>query len=344
MISMLDYSTVVTGGATKQRTSKKGRPDNVSLKGLTTTTSECAESTEIGIGKPCASKKIINIVEQYADAFDADAADPRVTGMLPRGGGDAAVIRRAANTMDCDSESCVLSHPSLLKFVVSKKIAPASIIERELETRFKAKGPRNSTALLSNYNIDETLQKWAHVYTDFYPCPFAMMDFDTNGDVFGNIDICDVLNGIAHVDLGPAHGRVKRPSKCFGCVVNTDVSSGPGKHWVAVMVDCRPDDDWHVEYFNSTGRPPPMAIVHWMEKTRNCLVKYRAKNSHTAPCGVKTIAVTNVDHQESQTECGMYALFYIRRRLENTPHTFFFGDRIPDNAMTEFRTHVFRSA
>jgi hypothetical protein len=59
-------------------------------------------------------------------------------------------------------------------------------------------------------------------------------------------------------------------------------------------------------------------------------------------CPAEPIAVTDVDHQESQTECGLYALYYIRRRLDGTPFSFFFEKLIRDAAMTAFRTHVFR--
>ena len=54
--------------------------------------------------------------------------------------------------------------------------------------------------------------------------------------------------------------------------------------------------------------------------------------------------MTDMDHQESRTECGLYALFYIRRRLEGTPLSFFEERPVPDEAMTAFRQHVFRAA
>jgi hypothetical protein len=131
-------------------------------------------------------------------------------------------------------------------------------------------------------------------------------------------------------------------------VINTDTSSGPGKHWVAVFVDCRPapDEPWTVEYFNSAGRPPPKAMVGWMERRRAQLAAYRGQlpSSRGHVCDVIAVPVTDMDHQESQTECGLYALFYIRRRLEGTPYSFFFSQLVPDAAMTAFRAHVFRAA
>ncbi|MHB8736931.1 MAG: Ulp1 family isopeptidase, partial [Terriglobales bacterium] len=58
---------------------------------------------------------------------------------------------------------------------------------------------------------------------------------------------------------------------------------------------------------------------------------------------VESVPVTSMPHQNLDTECGLYALYYIRRRLEGVPYTFFEKQRIPDEAMTEFRKHVFRA-
>jgi hypothetical protein len=57
---------------------------------------------------------------------------------------------------------------------------------------------------------------------------------------------------------------------------------------------------------------------------------------------VTGLPVTDVRHQDSQTECGLYILFYIRARLEGRPCAEFARSRIPDAAMAEFRSHVFR--
>ena len=264
---------------------------------------------------------------------------------------ESEIIRNAADILGCTSESCVISHPSLRKFIIDHKIISPKELDFELELRFKAPGPRNSLNLLSNFNIDETLQRWARTFPKFFPCPFAMMDFDHNGDFFGKTDLPAIMRGEVDVKLGPAIGKVRNKFECFGCIVNTDTSRGPGKHWVAVFVDCRSQKiedsigkPWTVEYFNSSGRPPPKSMINWMERIRAQLSEYRSKREEcrNAVCDVITVSVTDMDHQQSETECGMYALFYIRRRLEGVPYSFFENQLIPDNAMTEFRQHVFR--
>lgn len=353
-------NTELYGGAPA---GKKGRADNLAaleldsnalqaLEGLTTTTEECAEDADHAPGTPCATRKVVKAVALFASAHGSPPgkkpSEP-ASELLPAAATpEAEAVRAAAAILGCDSESCVIASPVFRQFVVDKRLLPEAALERELEVRFKAQGPRGSTALLSNFNIDETLRRWARVFPEYYPCPFAMMDFDRTGEAFSSLDLVDVFEGREPLDLGPGFGVVRRRAQCFGCVVNTDNSSGPGKHWVAVFVDGRPPAGapWTVEYFNSAGRPPPKAMTNWMERTRARLAEYRASlpSCRGRVCDVISVPVTDMDHQESQTECGLYALYYQRMRLQGTPYSFFFKQLIPDSAMTAFRAHVFRAS
>ncbi len=338
----------VTGGRKTRGGLASGAAEELTimelLAGMTTNTSECAEDTGCVPGTPCASKKILVAIKEFADE------EPRAPQTAPRarapqtasredehlpttGTPDGDAVRAAAKALSCTSESCVVTHPRFRSFATQRGIS-AQELALEMELRFKAAGPRDSLALLSNVHIDATLRRWARVFPEFFPCPFAMMDFNHSGDFFGEVDLLDVLDGNIEVDLGAGIGAVRRKSTYFGCVVNTDVSSGRGKHWVAVFVDCR-GKKWSVEYFNSAGNPPPRPMTDWLARSS-------AKLSSRCPTSV--VAVTDVDHQESQTECGLYALYYIRRRLEGTPYSFFFEKLVPDAAMTAFRRHVFRKA
>ena len=82
----------------------------------------------------------------------------------------------------------------------------------------------------------------------------------------------------------------------------------------------------------------------WLEATAARLSGHRAAHPRGFGAGAATpIPLTDVRHQDSQTECGLYALYFIRRRLEGAPLAEFRGTRIPDSAMVKFRTHVFRA-
>lgn len=335
------------------------------LANLTSNTGECSEDPNRPPGAPCSSKRVVEAVTQFVknvasgtsvgvhagehvgmstgSGADADADDKKLLPSAPTK--SAEVIKVAAKVLNCTSESCVVSHPQFVQFAEKKLGLPSESIMADNERQFKTAGPRDTTELLNNTHIDDTLHRWARVFPDLYTYDFAMMDFEKTGEPFDTLDVVDILEGKIPQDLGPGFSPVKRPAKCLTCVLNTDYSTGPGKHWVAAFVDTRGRGSipWTVEYFNSAGRPPPKAMVGWMERTRARLEGYR--KAHAAELGsgpVLSVAVTGIAHQNGQTECGLYSLFYIRKRAEGTPYSFFQGDMIPDKVMTEFRPHVFR--
>ena len=250
----------------------------------------------------------------------------------------ADIMHGAAALLKCapDSESCVLEHPALL--AAARKRATTKALAAELATSFKQPGPRLSTAWLSNVDIDGVLGRWVREFPDCFACPYAMADFDTNGDVFGKTNLAELRAG---------------KYRTFACVHNLDSSRGRGSHWVAVFVDMRADPagpgDWTIEYFNSAGSPPAKPLVHWAERTKCALIELRARLAGSAGgaaggaagCAVTVWNVTSVRHQHSHTECGPYALYYIRRRLEGDPLTVF-SARVPDEWMVRFRRHLFR--
>ncbi len=366
------------GGGLRE-TTPSGRPgtgtgdqtQRRALEGLTSTETECAEGACTKDGAPCSSKPVLVAIAAFSQHVsgsmegsgpgpksaptpetarengrqDGDKNRPGAHGPLPGGTApEAAAVRKAAAAVGCGSESCLLAHPRFVNYAEEEFGLEPKRLQREKDLRFKAAGPRLGHALLNNFNIDETLQRWARVFTSFFPYPFAMMDFDRTGEPFATIDPVAVLAGEIPINLGPGLEETRRPCQTLGCVVNTDVSTGKGKHWVAVFVDCRGPGGWTVEYFNSAGRPPPKAMTNWMERTRARLAT--ARKSGKTDGAVTAVAVTDVAHQESQTECGLYALFYIRRRLEGTPAAYFEDPTkiITDDEMTEFRKHCFRAA
>lgn len=321
------------GGAARGR-----RPDNVraqppldadaeaALAPLTTTVSECA--LRRAAGEPCMSAPAVDLLARF---IEARPGPPPPGPEAPPEALPSGPVREAAAALGCPTEACILAHREFRRFAAAA--GEGGLPAAELAQRFKPEGPRESLALLSNYDIDATLRRWRREFPAFHACPFAMMDFATNGDAFGAADLGALLAGPAPREAG------RRRAETFGCVVNTDRSSGPGKHWVAVFVDARPGPEapWTVEYFNSAGNPPPPPMAAWMEERRASLAAARG------PGGAEAVAVTDLAHQKSQTECGLYALYYIRRRLEGAPFDSFFRRRVPDAAMTAFRRHLFRA-
>jgi hypothetical protein len=349
---------------------KKGKSSSTKHKGgrtralvqisefVSTKTHECSDFIN---GSVCSDKNILNAIVMFNNDQNGQNEQPLQNGQPLRSESDAyangsdayangsdnqlklTMVKQsldgAKQTLKCDSESCVVSHPTFQKFAIKNKIASNSELEENLDTRFKIEGPRNSTAWLSNYDIDKTLEDWAFKFEDFFPCPFAMIDFDRMGDPLHRYNMHDIYNGKHKKNT--IMGTVKLPCRTFGCAINTDVTAGKGKHWMALFVDMRGSEVWTIEFFNSTGAPPQKSIVNWMKKTKENLEDYL--NQIGKKIKVEIIITSHLEHQESNTECGLYTLFYIRARIENVPYDRFLKIVIPDENMIEFRKHCFRS-
>jgi len=309
-------------------------PSNVSkiLSRVSTTTSECAHN--IGqMDGVCSTENTVGLIADFVQEQGGARKEKK----------SADIIHKAAELLKCPAESCILTHPLFRQYLQVEQPRSLTLVDRELEQRFKSRGPRDNRDLLDNANIDGTLRQWAQEFSDFFNCPFAMIDFEETHSPLASISMAGVYNGTEPQSLGVPRA-IRRPCKTFACVVNTDRSTGRGKHWVVVFVDMRDRALWTVEYFNSSGNPPPKTIVRWMESTAKELRKLRTKKDGLLDPfnSVTALPVTRILHQHSRTECGPYTLFYIRMRLEGESYTFFSEDRVPDEAMGAFRQHLFR--
>ena len=308
---------------------------------VSTKDTECADFLGKKEGEPCSSCTIVDAIVQYTDTIIPNMSNSEKfdkTSKLPD------QIKLAANVLNCDTEMCVVSHPQFKKFVLRNHIINRRDLESEIEHNFKVKGPRDNTKWLNNEDIDDNLNQWAITFPQFFPCPFAMIDFDKMGEPLHRYNLSDIYKGKHR-----AFGKEKRECDTFACAINTDKHTGGGQHWMALFVDMRGKngEPWTVEFFNSTGSPPAQSIVNWMVRTSEYLKQFRSNNTNNAnntiSGPVDVIYVTNIQHQRSKTECGMYTLFYIRSRLEGKSYQLFLsGERVSDDAMIEFRKHCFR--
>jgi hypothetical protein len=278
-----------------------------------TNSSNCTNGKNI-----CSSNSVLESIKKYINKKDISHEQ---------------ALNIAKEGLKCKTETCILTHPNFRNFVATKAPEIVEAINKDLHLKFKPPGPKFGVKLLNNFNIDNVLLSWAREFDDFHPCPFVMIDFDSYHNKFREINLAHLIEGTEfYVD--PIYGKTSRVFNCFGCILNTDVSTGPGKHWVTIFVDLR-GKKWTIEYFNSSGNPPCYEVVKWMIKQKKFLEKLNKD--------VEDVSVTNLVHQKSMTECGAYALYYIRARLEKNPYTYFATNYVHDGIVNKFRSHCFRS-
>jgi hypothetical protein len=118
----------------------------------------------------------------------------------------------------------------------------------------------------------------------------------------------------------------------IGIVFNTDVSTGPGEHWMALYCDISPEVEPRITFFDSYSEKPSKEIKRLMLRWKD---EWDSTKIHN-----KKMETTynSTRHQYKNSECGMYCLYFHYCCLNNIP----MDESIPDIVMNSFRNVLFR--
>lgn len=194
---------------------------------------------------------------------------------------------------ECDQETCWLNS------IPDKKLQ--NKMKTELFTPFQpSEWKTNKNAWLSNFDIESVLKQYEETYSPKFlvlgPSP---IDFDTKL----NNNQC-VWNELCQLSLATEYEKGVRN---IGVIYNLDKHTGPGTHWVSMFIDLESSSPF-LFYFNST--PPinepktPIEIDELIHRLQKQWKDYKSSE-------LLVYKNTKVQHQYSNTECGMYSLFFV---------------------------------
>lgn len=150
---------------------------------------------------------------------------------------------------------------------------------------------------LSNFDIESVL----HQYEDAHP------SFKFIGTTFIDWEVIDgstcVEPELCHLDLKK---EVDAGHSKIAVVFNLDKHTGKGTHWTSMFIDIQ---DKFIFYFDSNGTKIPKQMKRLVEKIKEQGEKL----------GIKFTFYENhpFTHQYTNSECGMYSLFFIITMLTN---------------------------
>jgi hypothetical protein len=172
-------------------------------------------------------------------------------------------------------------------------------------TQFAPKRPaswtKNPREWLSNHDIDAAMEQYVAAYPDFMNVPASAIDYDyrmPNGQC--------VARALCQFSL--ADCIAKKINK-IGVIFNLDKHNLGGSHWVALFIDIAHK---YIFFFDSAGANIPrdtrrfIAEVERQGKSLSSPIKFTVRSNYP------------VTHQHGDTECGMYALFFISTLVSNT--------------------------
>ncbi len=129
--------------------------------------------------------------------------------------------------------------------------------------------------------------------------------------------------GAQPADISRITDLLFKNKKYYGIIFNTDTHDKPGKHWVAAFIDTSTKT---IDYFDSLGKLCNNYIKNFFDKY---FKDY-------------TFNYNKVKHQIDDYNCGIYASFFIIKRLSGFTLKEINNKIISKNAMDKYREILFR--
>ena len=162
----------------------------------------------------------------------------------------------------------------------------------------------NPNEWLSNYDIAKVLKQYEISHPSFRLLGPSAIDYDNKPY---NNEKC-VWQDLCRLSLQDLLNRNKTK---LGIVFNLDKHNEPGSHWVSMFVDL---DDKIIFYYDSALNPVPKQV----SKLKREIIKQGKKLEEPIEF---TYLQNEYNHQQTNTECGMYCLFFIITMLTKEVET-----------------------
>tara|TARA_B110000046_G_scaffold177578_1_gene204524 strand:- start:5339 stop:6193 length:855 start_codon:yes stop_codon:yes gene_type:complete len=214
----------------------------------------------------------------------------------------------------CDSESCWIRH-QCIKHDVDKSLLGGMFAPISPE-----KWNKNPQEWLTTVDIQKVMSQWEKADSKFIFMGPSPIDYDTHR-MFNEC----VWEDICKFDLT---NIIKRGKTKVGLIFNLDKHNQSGSHWVAIYIDI---NRGHIYFFDSYGSNIPTRLHKFCKE-----VKKQSKNTYKIIINKKT-------HQRSNTECGMYSMYFIIQLVNGTRFDTFQTERVPDEKMIQLRKEYFNS-
>lgn len=183
----------------------------------------------------------------------------------------------------------------------------------------------NPEEWLSSDDIEHIEKQYEKLFKKYKYVGTFPIDFDKKSET----GKC-LVSALCSMDLKDLY---KKGYTQLGIVFNTDVSTGPGIHWVALFCDIGPEfEEPRITYFDSYGQHPEKEIKILMQRWKE---QWEKSGVHSKPM---QITFNKTRHQFQDSECGMYCLYFHFCCLLGIP----MEERIPDPVIRGLRGMLFR--
>ena len=192
----------------------------------------------------------------------------------------------------CNKESCWLKQSNHFGNV------------KEETTSFAPQSPaewkQNPNEWLSSVEITKVMKQYEKAYKCFEFIGPTPIDFDKR-KVYGEC-VWDELCNFSLAD------QVNSGKSKIGIIFNTDTHDRSGQHWISMFINIKKKQ---IFFFDSTGDKPMKEIQTLVNKIKKQGLAMKPK------IRFKYDSSEGIAHQNGNTECGIYSLYFIVHMLED---------------------------
>ena len=159
---------------------------------------------------------------------------------------------------------------------------------------------------LSNIDINAVMEQYARVSRDFLYLGTWPTDFAERIASGKCVSMC----------TPEPFRKAYKTGALAASIINLDVHTGSGTHWVAFALDCRGGGTPKMLFYDATGRPPPK---RWAKKSAWAVVVACVPDARLRR-KMLTEAVYNREvHQRENTECGIFSMMCVDALVAGRP-------------------------
>lgn len=168
---------------------------------------------------------------------------------------------------------------------------------------------------LSNLDIDLVMNQFEYIFVNFLYTGTVLIDFDHEKmlQVYKNFFLIDDSNKkikCFHYQKNFCSNK-KYSINSIATVYNTASSKeSQGKHWITTFCQKVDKKNIFVYFFDSLGYSIPLEIIQFFDTLKKLFEKY--------DLSLCIFDNYNIKHQYSNSECGVYAITFIKTLLENS--------------------------
>jgi hypothetical protein len=231
-----------------------------------------------------------------------------------------ATVRKRLTKGSCaaNDEHCMLN---------ASNLADKETLRKEyLRPRYPDEWKQKPDAWLDNFQIAAVMKQYEEAYPWFRFMGALPIDFSAPDPYLQDKSKQQCMHPeICSLDL---RHEYEKGTRGIGFIFNLDPHFKGGSHWVALYIDLHNLDKPLVGYSDSYGFKPPRLVARLMKALRLQAPK-------------ATLAYNARRFQRSETECGMYSIYFLISMLQGIPFKQYVKEVVPDNHMLELRKVLF---